>query len=94
MLNTLIGARRSWILVIISIFSSILILGSAGSESSTATGATDGLPQGKQSTIVVEKQELLPGDAVNPAILFFTKKDGSSLNENEIFDSSSFGYNF
>jgi RND superfamily putative drug exporter len=89
MLNTLIGARRSWILVILSIFSSILILESAGSESSTATGATDGLPQGKQSTIVVEKQELLPGDAVNPAILFFTKKDESTFNESEIANLNS-----
>ena len=84
MLANLIGLRRSWAVFLLSLVASFLILGSAGNESSTATGATDGLPQGKQSTEVIVAQQKLPGDAINPAILFFTKKDKSVLSKSDV----------
>ena len=70
MLTNLIGLRRSWAVFLLSLVASFLILGSAGNESSTATGATDGLPQGKQSTEVIVAQQKLPGDAINPCLLY------------------------
>ena len=84
MLSIFVGRRRSWVVFLLALFSSILILGSAGEESSTATGATDALPKGKQSTEVVLKQQQLPGDAVNPAILLFTKKNDSVFNAGDL----------
>lgn len=84
MLANFIGLRRSWAVFLLSLVASFLILGSAGSESSTATGATDGLPRGKQSTQVILAQQKLPGDAINPAILLFTNKDKSVLTKNDL----------
>ena len=57
----------------------VAILALGGSTLSTATGATDALPEGASSTRVVELQEDLPRSQVAPAVLLITRADGAPI---------------
>ena len=76
-----IGRVKSPLIAIFAVLISGALLGIAGYESSTATGSSDQLADGKQSTRVVELQGEFPGDAVNPAVILFEKSDESVLTE-------------
>lgn len=79
-----IGRVKSPLIALFSVLISGALLGIAGYESSTATGSSDQLADGKQSTRVVELQGEFPGDAVNPAVILFERIDESVLTELDV----------
>ena len=79
-----IGRVKSPLIAVFSVLISGALLGIAGYESSTATGSSDQLADGKQSTRVVELQGEFPGDAVNPAVILFERNDKGILTESEV----------
>ena len=79
-----IGRVKSPLIALFSVIISGALLGIAGYESSTATGSSDQLADGKQSTRVVELQGEFPGDAVNPAVILFERIDESVLTELDV----------
>lgn len=79
-----IGKVKSPLIAVFSVLISGALLGIAGYESSTATGSSDQLADGKQSTRVVELQGEFPGDAVNPAVILFERIDESVLTELDV----------
>ena len=79
-----IGRIKSPIIAVFSVLISGALLGIAGYESSTATGSSDQLADGKQSTRVVELQGDFPGDAVNPAVILFERVDEQALTKADV----------
>jgi len=62
-----------------ALLASAAILGLGGSQSSTATDATDPLPVGAQSTEVVTLQDRLPASQTTPALVVFARTDAAAL---------------
>ncbi len=78
-MSHLVGRRASWAIALCALLASIAILALGGSQSSTATGTTDPLPVGAQSTKVVELQERLPASQTTIALVVFARTDGTPL---------------
>lgn len=76
LIGAISGRRTSWIVVVIALLFSGVVLGLGGESSSTATGATDALPQGKQSTTVAAQLATLPASDVKPAVVLYSAQSG------------------
>lgn len=84
-LSQLIVRRRvAWLVFALAFAGSVAIIVLGGSQGSTATAPTAALPVGVQSTTVVELQERLPASQVAPALVVFSRADGSPLTTADI----------
>lgn len=72
------------ILALVWVLFSIAIIGFLPKIENTERNATDSLPQGADSTVVVELQEELPGSDVITAVVVIQKEDGSEFTFEEI----------
>jgi RND superfamily putative drug exporter len=72
------------VVALCALLASIAILALGGSQSSNATGTTDPLPVGAQSTTVAELQERLPASQTTVALVVFARTDGSVLTSTDL----------
>jgi len=77
LIGAISGRRTSWIVVVIALLFSGVVLGLGGESASTATGATDALASGKQSTQVAAQLATLPASDVKPAVVLYTADSGT-----------------
>ncbi len=67
----IVHPKRSWLVALLVAILGVLIIGALGQAERT-TGATDALPEGADSTKVVELSEELPQDAGSSAVVLFS----------------------
>ncbi|MDD2858898.1 MAG: MMPL family transporter, partial [Candidatus Nanopelagicales bacterium] len=77
--SIIVRRRIAWIVALLALVASGAILALGGSQGSSATGATDALASGAQSTTVVELQEQLPASQTTTALVVFSRTDGAPL---------------
>jgi len=82
--SLIVRRGASWLVLLLALVASIGVLAIGGTQSSTATSATAALPVGAQSTTVVELQKRLPASQTTPALVVFSKVDGSRLSNADL----------
>ncbi len=82
--HLIVRRQISWVVLLLALMASVAVLGLGGTTSSTATGATAALPDGAQSTLVVELQGRLPASQTAPALVVFSRDGGSELEPADI----------
>jgi len=82
--SLIVRRGASWLVLLLALVASIGVIAIGGTQSSTATSATAALPVGAQSTTVVELQKRLPASQTTPALVVFSKVDGSRLSNADL----------
>lgn len=79
-----IRRRVSWIIAVLCVALGVGVIAGLPSVANDDRQASDSLPAGAESTVVVELQQELPGSDILPALVVIIKSDGSEFTAQEV----------